>query len=318
MGLNTAVSNRPSLGKRGFVTIATGKQKYYDLAQNLLHSYRMNGNSDVPFAILCDRDCPVAREFDDIVLLPDPHCSYLDKLYLYQYIPYEETIFIDADALILGDTNVLWKDFEEMGDFSCYGRKLPLDSRDGWFFYEDMGSLQSEIPFCISMHGGLYYLRKTEQCQKLFSRAVEFAQNYQQYTFAYFQKPADEPVLALSMVLAGLEPCPHQTRIIFLPSHEGKISVTRAGAVRVKGMDESPVILHFGNRNLPRFIYQYLLALINLRHRSDAQTLSSCARMKIRFRSLPYDAKVFSKRMIKLFIPERVLDWKRARKTKNQ
>ncbi|MBE6790832.1 MAG: hypothetical protein E7535_06555 [Ruminococcaceae bacterium] len=40
---------------RGFVTLATGNVKYYNMALNMLNSFRIH-NPDVPFAIVCDRE----------------------------------------------------------------------------------------------------------------------------------------------------------------------------------------------------------------------------------------------------------------------
>lgn len=40
---------------RGFITLATGKELYYQLARNLLMSYRLYTQNPMPFAIMCDR-----------------------------------------------------------------------------------------------------------------------------------------------------------------------------------------------------------------------------------------------------------------------
>lgn len=49
---------------RGFITIATGKELYYQLAQNLLKSYRLYSRNPMPFAILCDRENTYTEQFD--------------------------------------------------------------------------------------------------------------------------------------------------------------------------------------------------------------------------------------------------------------
>ena len=41
---------------KGFVTIATGDSKYYQMAVNLLLSYRHFTKSPYPFAIISDRE----------------------------------------------------------------------------------------------------------------------------------------------------------------------------------------------------------------------------------------------------------------------
>lgn len=256
--------------KRGFVTIATGKDKYYDMAVNLLRSYRQNSSDSAPFALICDRDCPQAREFDSFVLLETAHRSYVDKLFLVQNTPFEETIFIDADCLILRDTQPLWEDFAEMTDFSCYGKVLPLDSRRGWFFYEDMGDLQPQLHYNVNFHGGLYYMRKTPHCAEVFEKALDFARNYSSYPFSGFDKPADEPVLALAMALSGMKPCQDHGLITFLLSHEPYLRMDENGTLLMKGKPAPTIILHFGNVNVERFLYQYILKTVEY-HRGGGE-----------------------------------------------
>lgn len=292
------------LKKRGFVTIATGKDDYYQLAWNLLRSYRQFAAGDIPFAILCDRMHPCVQDFDDVVIMDSPSCSYMDKLKLFRYSPYEETIFIDADALILRNPNVLWEDFQTGGDVSCYGRTLPLESKEGWYYYKEMGSYQNQLRYGISMHGGIYYIRNTEMCETVFQDAITIAQNFSHYRFAHFSTPADEPVLALSMGIHGCEPCPIPGRILFLISVEGRLRVSRSGALRIGRKPCEPVVLHFGTINTRRFLYRYLNAAIHGKAPFGSEY------WKMRLRSLPLDIKIplvrNVKRSVKYALPPKI------------
>ena len=53
---------------RGFITIATGKEMYFQFARNLLLSYRLYSDAPLPFAIMCDRENAYTALFDDVVL----------------------------------------------------------------------------------------------------------------------------------------------------------------------------------------------------------------------------------------------------------
>lgn len=293
---------------RGFVTIATGNQKYYQMASNLLKSYRIYGQSSLPFAIICDKDCAESREFDDMILINSPCNSYMDKLSLYQNMPYEETIFIDADSLILSSVDNLWADFESMGDFSCYGKQLPLDSNRGWYIYEGMGELKAKIPYVISMHGGLYYMRKTDTCRIIFENAKQFAKDYYKYSFTNFVKPADEPVLALAMAISNCIPCDREGGILFFRSIDGKIRVDLKGELKLRTKRCNVTVLHFGNRNLPRFLYQYLLANINHIAENKVGTISIAKRLILRIKCLPADIKYTLRRIIVQCIPPKLKD----------
>lgn len=285
---------------RGFVTIATGRDHYYILARNLLRSCRKQARKYIRFAILCDRENEYTEEFDDVVIMDGASCSYMDKLQLGRYSPYEESIFIDADSLFLGDPAVLWEDFAPMGDFSGYGAPIPLDVPGGWFYYEHTGKFQDQLTFNVQMHGGLYYFRRTETGSEVFSRAIYLAQHYSEYKFAHFTEPADEPVLALSMAVSGCEPCQAKNRICFVPALPKTPKVSVSGGLTLEGQPFNPVILHFVTANTRRFLYTYLTHLLN------GGKASSGSYWRIRLRCLPQDIKVSATRVIRQFIKDHV------------
>ena len=246
------------MATRGFVTIATGNEKYYRLADNLLRSYRANANSDAPFAIICDREDELTKGFDQVIKVDKASCSYMDKLLLYRYAPYDETIFIDADCLIFSDLSGLWEDFSDADDVSCYGSVHPLDSQTAWFTYDGCGKYQEDISYLIDLHGGIYYLRKTERCRSIFEKAIELAGEYHQYSFRNFENPADEPVIAMSLAIHGSIPCTKKMRLLFVPSFWGKLRVNSRGELFCSGKKCDAEIVHFSTTNTRRFFYNYL------------------------------------------------------------
>lgn len=276
---------------RGFVTIATGGEKYYALAERLLRSYRKFASDDVPFAIICDRECDQTRAFDQVILMERANCSYMDKLLLYRYAPYDETIFIDADSLILSDPKGLWEDFADADDVSCYGCSYPLDSDRAWFTYEGCGAYKADISFLIDLHGGIYFLRKGDRCRSIFEKAIELAEHYSEYSFKNFEKPADEPVLAMSLAIHHSHPCDKPMRLIFVPSYWGQIKASVAGDVMVHGQKREVEILHFGTANTERFLYRYL-AHISDKNAHGGGTISQLpAYLRIRLQTAPIELK---------------------------
>ena len=194
--------------KRGYVTIATGKTHYYRIAKNLLDSYRVNASGAYPFAIICDRENEYTAAFDKVVLMDNPAHSYMDKLRLFDCLPWDETIFIDADCLCYGDIDRWWELFAQNGsDFSVFGRAYEdLDTDKGWFQTAGMGEFREQIHFVPSFSGGVYYLRNTATCKKVLDTAKYAAAHYRDYPFAIFSDPADEPVIALGMAVANCRP----------------------------------------------------------------------------------------------------------------
>ena len=276
---------------RGFVTIATGDDRYYNLAYNLLRTYRKYASDSIPFALICDRHTPQADAFDQVILMDAPNCSYMDKLLLYRYSPFDETIFIDADSLIMADPHCIWDHFSSADDISCYGCIHPLDSDKAWFTYEGTGKYKSSIEYLIDLHGGIYYFRKTDRCVSIFETAIELANHYHQYSFRHFDHPADEPVIAMSLAIHHSIPCTRPMQLLFVPSYWGKVHVDIRGQVYVNKSPLSTPILHFGTDNTKRFLYRYLVQV--LLNTSSSDSLSYFLQyLSLRIRTAPIECKV--------------------------
>ena len=266
---------------RGFVTIATGSEKYYKLAQQLLMSYRKYAVDRLPFALICDRENAYTQDFDDVVVVSDVHKSYLDKLQLHRWSPYDETIFVDADSLFLSDPAGLWEDFETEGDVSCYGWRFPLHSNRGWYYVDGCGVYKDGIEYEISLHGGVYFLRKGEVCNAVFNKALELAKDYHKYAFADFSDPADEPVLALSMAIHKIYPCQKAPRVVFYPGVRNKLKVRASGKLYLDEKICKSEIMHFATPNTERFLYAYLNHLINTQNNSLASKVFNYTKIRI-------------------------------------
>lgn len=253
---------------KGFITIATGKEQYYEIARNLLRSYRFTTKNPLPFALLCDAENEYTKEFDDVCIFDEARCNYLDKLEMYDYLPYDINIFIDADCLAFRDINRLFEIFSNADDFCCYGRVLPLDDKTGWFEYENLNSdLQKQIDYVVGLHGGIYYMRKTEKCKKILDDAKDFALNYADYKFkGKFETPGDEPVVALSMAVNKCKPIPHDlSSLICWWEHENlfKLDISDHYAYCTPLNTETDIV-HWGTRFTKSISYCKEIAALEL------------------------------------------------------
>lgn len=281
------------MSTRGFVTIATGNEKYYELAHNLLLSYRKYASDCTPFALICDRHTPETKSFDQVIIMQEPNYSYMDKLLLYRYSPFDETIFIDADSLILGDLRGLWGDFSDADDVSCYGCTYPLESDRAWFSYEGTGKYKASIKYLVDLHGGIYYFRKSDRCTAIFETAIELAEQYHQYSFRHFEQPADEPVMAMSLAIHHSLPYDRPAHLLFVPSYWGKLRVDMSGQVYVGKSPLSAPILHFATENTKRFLYRYLVQA--LLHSTSVGAGSQLAQyFALRVQTAPTEFKVIA------------------------
>ncbi len=261
----------------GFFTVATGDVHYYRIAENLLRSYRAHTAAPLPFAILADRENEYTRAFDKTVILKEPTCSYLDKLSLYDNLPWDINVFIDADCLAYGDLNVIFDHFRQADDFSCYGRVLPLEDRTGWFCYEDLGDLQSRVHYCVGLHGGIYYIRRTPRAAQVFAEARQIAGEYDRFHFkGRFSTPGDEPILALSMALNDCRPIPfHPEGICCYWEHEKELRLDiAAGKAVLQGTGQQTHLVHWGTRFTRQSQYQKQVAALGLMGHNGKRRLS--------------------------------------------
>lgn len=249
---------------RGFVTIATGDIHYYLLAEALLHSYRRNGGGAWPFAVIAEKENEYTRDFDRVVLMPNPSHSYMDKLRLFDCLPFDETIFIDADCLVYGQIDTWWEYFIQSGDVSCFGYAYDdLSSKRGWFLYDGMGEFRTQISFIPSFSGGVYYVRKTPTAARVFEYAKYAAAHYREYPFAIFEAPADEPVLAFGMAVCGCRPVDRAEVGIYVRRRDLPMDILIPRACWTTKGRTSPVkLVHWGNYGTMKA--QYLLEVERL------------------------------------------------------
>ena len=253
---------------RGFITIATGNEEYFCLAANLLKSYRYFAKERLPFGILCDHRNKYTALFDDVIIFPEGACnSYLDKLKMGDLLPYEETIFIDADCLAYGDLNKLFTCFKEADDFSCFGRVLPLDDKTGWFEYENLGSLQDKVSYIVGLHGGIYYMRISEKEKAVFETARELIPDYYRFHFkGKFNTPGDEPLIALSMALNNIKPTKYKDGTICCYwEHQDSMKVDISVPIaKTSRKSQNYIIVHWGTRFTRQLLYKEQVDILNI------------------------------------------------------
>lgn len=186
---------------RGFVTIATGKALYYELAKNLLLSYQLYCDNPYPFAIICDQENEITKLFDNVVLLPDAKRNYFDKFELLIRAPYDETIFIDSDCLAYDDLNQFWEYFSNADDFSASGYNFPIDSQDGLFWEDAIGEYKGKVHWKPSIHGGLYFIRRGATCDSIYAEYQNIMLHRNEYRWPDYC--VDEPIFGLAMAAHG-------------------------------------------------------------------------------------------------------------------
>lgn len=250
---------------KGFVTIATGDDKYYKMAVNLLLSYRHFTKDPFPFAIISDRENEFTRLFDKVVILPTPHRSFMDKINLLSYAPFDESIFIDADCLAYRDLNQYWSLFHDCSAFSAFGSTYSINEQNPFYDYEGTGVLKDRISYLTHLHGGVYYIRKGEACTQLLLTCQYIIGHYNEFDFKLFpDAPADETVFALAMSVEGMKPvhAPPEMMCFYPCNTHFKSDISRGFAeFSMPWFPEHTIVrdcycVHWGSFTIPKPVYQ--------------------------------------------------------------
>jgi hypothetical protein len=153
----------------GLMTMAFGGRHFTDQAMALAASLRLHC-PDLPLALITEsRDPELARLFDHIIPLKREYGSGLmQKMHLDLYSPFEETLFIDSDCLVVRDLTPLLDRYYRGAPFSvlCETSRR-RGSQDEWVFVDRVLDLYGidELP---KFNGGTYYWKRGAASRDLF------------------------------------------------------------------------------------------------------------------------------------------------------
>ena len=214
----------------GYLTLATGADKYLQMAVNLALSIKLNDPSR-PICLVHDKAIkPTAlleKAFDRFVLLPEQedYVGCLNKIRLYEASPFAATLYVDSDCYVVkNDMDRHWARFSGQ-PFNLAGTKRT----SGRWYHFDIADICSRLhlPYVVEMNSGVFYFERTERAEAFFHRVNKlFREERNLLGFAHqgrFDQFADEPFIGTTMGIEKVEP------ISYVPE-EGSIMVTTLGA----------------------------------------------------------------------------------------
>lgn len=195
---------------RGMVTIATGDKHYYEIAANLLLSYRFfqknAGGGYTPFAIIAEEHNEYTELFDDVVITNESRHSFTDKFLLLKLCPYDENIFFDADCLAYGDLNKYWDFFSSATDFSILGVNMDLQDNNGaWYNIDGIGKYGDLIQYKSRVHAGVIFIRNSSKLLKMYEDCMELYENFDSLHFHTCPKSSDECIFGVAMPMNNMK-----------------------------------------------------------------------------------------------------------------
>jgi hypothetical protein len=182
------------------------------------------------------------------------------KIHLDLYSPFEETLFIDSDCLVLSNLDSFWKAFSGQY-FGVPGwRELRRGDSDP-FLDVDFVLDHFELDYLPKFNGGTYYFRRCDQTSRFFAKARELLADSKNLRLATFRQdsPADESLFSIAMALEGLHSTSMGAKGMWTPaSSRGAIELdVQRGwcSFEKEGHIVYPEIVHFASHYAYSFAY---------------------------------------------------------------
>jgi hypothetical protein len=188
----------------GFITMAYGPDRFIRQAETLARALRRH-MPGMPLALVTDRTDP-GDLFDVVVpMLPFSNAGTLHKISMYEYSPFEETLFVDSDCIVVRPFH------EQLAAISRYefapivNKCLKAGEQDLWL--EDVGkALEGVNGTCFpKFNGGVYFFRKGDEAAQIFRGAHEILSRASELGVKNFDQagPGDETLIGLAMAQRG-------------------------------------------------------------------------------------------------------------------
>jgi hypothetical protein len=244
---------------RGVLTIAHGSRRYLRMAQALARSLRRHAPG-LSLAVVTDAPGSHLLDLFDARLRFEPGYGrgHAQKLNIDRYSPFDETLYIDVDSLVVDPLDEVWPLFAHTAVGVVGG-----STRAGWWF-GDIGALCTrlgvgEIP---RFNGGFVFVRRSAEATAVFETARELMGRYAELGLQPMRSgaPNDEPVLACALALhhvAGITDGGRSSRTPIGIRGPLRIDVLGGGAAFTKeGVPVCPAVVHFCGWRSRGFHYQ--------------------------------------------------------------
>jgi hypothetical protein len=193
-------------GKRGILTFAFGRQKYVDMAKSLARSLMLHSPKELRAVVTDSKDPELRLLFDDVIpYRPEYGKNVRQKVYIDRYSPYEKTLFIDGDSLVVGELEPFWTTFAGQ-PFGVPGHTMLR--RGDWDEYMEVDHVLHELGLVEipKFNGGTYYFDQSAEAEAFFSTAREILALSKELRLKDFRGDGacDEAVFAITMALRGM------------------------------------------------------------------------------------------------------------------
>ncbi len=262
------------------LTIATNKLSYLQFALNCARSVLLF--NDISIYIVSNITITIPDDLENNVFIIPALAEQAAmgigiKLYIDKYIQTENSLFIDADCICFDSLDKIFNACAGM-DVSCVGRIVPAAD---WCGEKQAKAIKDNFgpDNLIRFNGGLYYIKKSQVTTRIFDKAREIADKYDEYGFQRINDKwiNEEGPLSIAMMLNNQQPIADDGEYMtdLYTDRFPQLNVLK-GYRLLKNPPQgakhrpwyppsySPVILHFGGSTINSYPYNSQNALLKL------------------------------------------------------
>jgi hypothetical protein len=246
---------------QGVITLAYGNARYVEQARSLAHSLQLHA-PHLPRTLITDSKNPEIRGlFTDVIpYRPEYGSGVRQKLFLDCYSPYEQTLFIDSDCLVLGNLEAFWSAFADQY-FGVPGHK---------YLYKGSTHPSLDLNYVLEtfqlkaipkFNGGTYYFNRSPEATEFFETVRDILDKWRTFRICDFRRggPNDEDVYALAMAVHHIGPTSMGSGGMWTPiGYKGPLlldALRGTCSFEKEGMKLSPEIIHFPWEYANSFVY---------------------------------------------------------------
>jgi hypothetical protein len=235
---------------KGFITIAIGK-KYIKQARHLAYSALLHAPHIIR-AVVTDKPELLSNFYDiTIPYNPDYGNPFAAKTRLYLYTPFEKTLYVDADSLIIHNFDSYWPWLDEQS-FVYEGTLL---HEGEWYFDIAKISRQLSLPWIPKFNSGMFLFRNDIASKAIFDTAFDYLSNQKERNLGvdFFRGTMlpDEPFLAIALAKNNIKPVDDYGRFSksLIGAKNIHVNGIKGFAFFIKnGKAVFPLIVHFCGR----------------------------------------------------------------------
>jgi hypothetical protein len=296
---------------RGIITIAHGDKRYIEMAKMLALSLKLT-NPGIARAIISDLS---KEEFDGLY---DHYIPYnpaygkglSQKLYLDQYSPFDETLFIDSDCLVIDSLD---STFKLCGDhsFAVFGDQI---TSGDWYMDVAKMCQKFNLASIPLFNGGTYYFKKNDTTTKIYEQARKLHEQYGELGFHDFRGSInEEPLVAVAMAMNGVEAVDDKGAAMRTPI--GLVGPFEIDVLNGKcnfnkeGIGVQPAIVHFSGAFSTAFHYKREVCKLKSIHTLPFLNKKLASFLVNSAYDIPYAGYVFFKRITKALLRREKFDY---------